>query len=807
MQKILLTPLTLFISIFSFAQTSAGLQTLKVKGIVVDSLSKAPLTYVTVALQDIKTHTSIKSTLAKDDGSFELIAAGGKHYNLVLSFISYSGKSIFLEDTAGVIDVGKLALARSLKSLKEVVISAQKPIIKQEADRLVYDVQADPDNKAITALDMISKVPLLSVDGMDNIRLRGSGNYKILINGKESALMARNPADILKSMPALNIEKIEVITTPPSKYDAEGLAGIINIITKNNTEQGYNGSVNMKYQTIYGPGYNANLTVKEGKFGMSAFGGINYQLNPNTPSYSSHTQYSPNQVIDQHSNVAFNGYSSFGNADLSYEIDSLNLLTGSLQYFHANFDSGRDQISQQTNSAGNLTQGYQLINAENSNSAPVDATINYELGFKKHKGELLTFSYKFSYSPHQQYSTNIITDRINYSQLQQPDFMQHDRSGSKVNTLQADYVYPLKKINIELGSKAILRQNFSTYSRDDLDSVTNNYMVNNNQTGKFNYRQNVYSIYNSYQLKLNKWVVKGGLRLEHTQINAFFSGTPLNRGYNNLVPSVAIQQSFNGNNFSFGYTQRIQRPGISQLNPFVNRANPSFISTGNPNLSPELNNTFDLTYSHYSKGSIIVNLNYGFSNNAIQNITYLTINNNQDTITTTTYQNLGSNRTLGLNISSNYSITKRLSFNANARISKIWLKGTFNGQFYTNDGYTGNANTSISYKFNNDYRLTFTANYYNGNLNSQGKDPNRLLSYYTVSKMLFNKKVTVAFIAVNPYSKYTTLKAYTNASDFSQINSLQTYYRYFIANINYKFGRLDKDIKKNRRNVNNDDIK
>ncbi len=803
MLKLLLTPLALSIFMYSFAQAP---NTLKVRGVIIDSVAKTPLGYVTVALWDTKTHTPVKSTLAKEDGGFELTAPAGKPYNLVLAFIGYTGKTITLKDTIGVINIGKLALAESLKVLKEVAISAQKPVIKQEADRLVYDVQADPDNRIITALDMIGKVPMLSVDGLDNIQLRGSSRYKILINGRESALMARNPADVLKAMPASNIEKIEVITTPPSKYDAEGLAGIINIITKRNTDQGYNGSISAKYQTIFGPGYNANLTVKEGKFGMSAYGGTNYQLASNALSVDSRTQYSPNQIINQHSIEAFSGHTNFTNADLSYEIDSLNLITASLQYSHANFDRGNNQTSRQINSLGNLTQGYQLLNTGNSNNGPIDATINYELGFKKHKNELLTFSYQYSFAPHEQYSVDNIINRVNYGQLQQPNFIQRDKSGSKVNTLQVDFVYPFKKLNIELGTKAILRQNFSTYSRDDLYSTTNNYLMNSDQTGEFNYRQNVYSIYNSYQLKLAKWTLKGGLRLEHTQIDAMFTGTPLNRDYNNLTPSVAIQRNIGGGSLSFGYTQRIQRPGIAQLNPFINRENPAFVSTGNPNLNPELNNTFDLTYSHYAKGSVIVNLNYAFSNNAIQNVTYLTVNN-ADTITTTTYQNLGTNRNLGLNLGISYPITKKLSFSANGRITQVWLKGTFNRQLYTNNGYAGNANTSMSYKFNNDYRLSFTANYHSGNVTLQGKDPSQLTSYFTGSKMLFNKRVTLAIVAVNPYSQYTTLRGYTRTADFSQYNTIQTHYRYFIVNINYKFGKLNKDIKKNLRNITNDDTK
>ena len=166
-------------------------------------------------------------------------------------------------------------MSPSAKQLKGITITGLRPVIKREIDGISYDVTADPESVALNVLDMMRKVPLLSVDASDNIKLKGSGNYKILINGKESALVAKNPSDVLKAMPATNIERIEVITTPPAKYDAEGLAGIINIITKKNIDQGYNIGINGRYNTVWGPGINLNGTLKQGKFGLSAFAGYN----------------------------------------------------------------------------------------------------------------------------------------------------------------------------------------------------------------------------------------------------------------------------------------------------------------------------------------------------------------------------------------------------------------------------------------------------------------------------------------------------------------------------------------------------
>lgn len=809
MKKLILTVFCCYLCGLALAQTQTQ-SNIIVKGVIIDSAVNKPLGYVTVALQDAATKTAVRGGLAKDDGSFELKAPAGKTYQLVVAFVGYATKVLPLQLTGAEFNAGKILLSASNKELKEVSITAVRPVMKQEVDRLSYDVQADPESKAISALDMIRKVPLLSVDGDDKIKLKGSGNYKILINGKESALMAKNPSDVLKAMPATNIEKIEVITTPPAKYDAEGLSGIINIITKKNADQGYNGSINTRYNSIWGTGVNLNMTVKQGKFGLSGYAGLGKQ-NRNTNSYSNtQTQFAQNSIIAQNGSNTFDGNYKYANAELSYEIDTLNLLTGSFEYFGDNNDNSSYRISAQTDKNGALTQGYRQTSSGNSHDKGLDAALNYQLSFKGHKDELLTLSYKYSYSPGRQFSDNIFADRVNYAAGQFPDFKQDNNAGNKEHTFQLDYAYPLKTISIEAGGKVILRNNFSDFSREDRDTVTNTYLPDAEQTGTFDYHQDVYSIYNSYQLKFTKWTGKAGLRLEHTRVNADFTGTPLDKGYNNLIPSISVQRTFKTSSLSLGFTQRIQRPGIYQLNPFIDKSNPKFISTGNPDLKPELNNTFELNYSNFSKASINVGLSYAFSNNAIQNVSSLQINNTAakpDTVTFTTYQNLGSNKTLGLNINTNFSIVKRLTVNINGQVSHVWLKGTYNGQFYTNDGYLGNAFGNIAYKFDNGYRLGLDAGYFSGDVTLQGKSSNFIFNSYSVSKEFLNKKFTVALVANNPYSKFRAFTSTTTTPDFAQTALYQNRYRNFAIRLNYKFGKLNSEIKKNQRGINNDDTK
>jgi len=810
MKKLLLVAFCCFAWAGLRAQTTTPL--LMVKGIAIDSATSKPLGYVTVALQDATTKQPVKAGLSKDDGSFELKAPAGRAYQLVLASVGYKNKIISIAGTDAAVNVGKVLLATSSSQLNEVSVTATRPLMKQEVDRISYDIQADPDSKALSVLDMMRKVPLLSVDGNDNIQLKGSGNYKILINGKESALVAKNPSDILKSMPATNIEKIEVITTPPAKYDAEGLAGIINIITKKNADQGYNIGINSRFNSVFGAGYNLNGTLKQGKFGMSVFGGFGSNGNLTTTSGNTENIFASNTTITQNGSSTQKGTFHYSGAEMSYEIDSLNLLTASFDLFNDGQKQHGAQFSN-TDSLGITKQLYTLNNTGNSTFTGLDASLNYQLGFKKSKDRLLTFSYKYSYSPNKQFNDNVFDGRFNYPFADFPDYQQYNDAGNKDHTMQVDYASPLnKQLSIEAGAKAILRNNYSNYHVDDRDTLSQQYRTNDALTNDFNYHQDIYSLYNSYQLKMDKWTGKAGLRLEHTALNADFisAGVTTAPSYTNLIPSVSIQRSFKTSSINFGYTQRIQRPGIYNLNPFVDRTNPTFISAGNPQLKPELDNTFELTYSNFTKNSINVGLSYAFSNNSIQNVSSLRteqVGNKLDTVTYTTFENLGANKTLSLNVHTNLNLTKQFTLGLNGQVNHVWLSGTFDGSMYHNGGFTGNAFGNIRYKFDSGYAISFNAGYFSGNVNLQGSSSAFVFNQYLFSKELFNKKMTLVLVANNPYSKYNTYKSTINSTEFYQNTYAQNYYRSFAVRFNFRFGKLNGNIKKNEHGIENDDTK
>lgn len=794
--------LVLLFSFTVFAAFGQAHHTITVRGKVIDSAAQSPLGYATVALQDAATKLPVRASLTKNDGSFVLTAPAGKPYQLVVAFVGYQSKVLQVAGTDTAVDLGNILLSASSKQLATVSVSAVKPLIRQEVDRLSYNVQADPESQVITALDMMRKVPLLSVDGSDNIKLRGSGSYKILINGKESALMAGNPSDILKSMPASNIERIEVITTPPAKYDAEGLAGIINIVTKKNTAQGYNGFVKGNYNSVYGYQANLRAIVKEGKLGYSGFAGNNEQRYVGAGFENLSIYYSPvPSSIAQTGTNFTGGHNTVTGNELSYELDSLNLLSATFNYNERSGSQGSDQYTAMRDANNTISQAYHTAGNSTAGNHGADIGLDYQLGFKHNKNELLTASYRYNNSGSSQ-SNHIAYDQtVNYTQ---PGYSQYNTAGTKENTAQLDFIDPLKIITIEAGAKMILRNYYSDFYTDTLNAASGQYFPEAAQTNNFTYHQDVYSLYNSYQVSLTGWVFKGGLRFERTDINADFSsvGSTLEKGYNNLVPSFSAQRSLNStSNLNFGFTQRIQRPGITQLNPFVNQSNPQYVTEGNPVLTPAITNNFELSYGNFAKGAVNFSTHYSFSNNTIQNVTTLGAND----VTTTTFANVGADKNLGADLSINYPLSKKWNLNVNAELLQVWLKGTYNGSFYTNSGQQGHIFISSNYRTDNGFRFNLDVGFDSRYVLLQGRDNYFFNNSYSVVKELFNKKFMVYIGVNNPFHKFNTLDFFTKSADFQTYNANQNYYRAINVGFLYRFGKLNSNVKKTQRTIQNDD--
>ena len=775
-------------------------QNIVLKGQVVDSAGNSPLSFVTLTLMDPRTSKTMKSLFTKNDGSFELRVIAGMTFELTLVHMGYLSKTIKIPPTVGakdsILNIGKIVMVTSAQQLNDVVITGTRAVIKQEIDRVTYKVQADPESKANDALEMLRKVPMVTVDGNDVIQLKGSSNFQIFINGKPSALMTNSPADVLKSMPAATILKIEVITVPPSKYDAEGLAGIINIITLEKIENGFSGSIFGRWNSVFGERGSLSFSLKEGRFGLNSLFGLGYQPLKTSAGGSQLINFSPPSDLSQTGQNVNGANFNNGQTTLSYELDTLQLLTASVDFFNRVNTRNSFRSVQLWSPPDSLVQSYPLNNIGKNLVGAFDIALNYQLSFAGRKDELLTLSYQYTSAFSNQDNLVIASNGLDYVGS---TFDQQNNTNSKSQTFQLDFVKPVRAWIIEAGSKAIFRTNSSLFGDQNLDSITSQYIVDTILTNQFEYHQNVYSIYNSYQFNLSNWIFKGGLRLENTRI---YSNYPVNQNYLNLVPDVSIQRNFQTTgSFTQGFTERIQRPFAQQLNPFVDRSNPEFITTGNPGLQPVVNHIIELRYSESAKAPFNVSLNYSFSDNNIQNVTSLI----SDTVSETTYLNVGKTQSAGINLSTNYPITNRLNVNINGQLFRLWITGTYNSQFYQNQGYQGNANAFVRYNFGHDLNVALNFGYFSGGIFLQGKSSDYKFTSVNIIKEFFKKKAVFSLTLYDPLEKFNNYISETNTPGFQQTLNSQYYYRNLRLAFNYKFGRLNSTIKTNSRGIKNED--
>ncbi|MFD0750952.1 TonB-dependent receptor domain-containing protein [Mucilaginibacter calamicampi] len=768
-------------------------------GKVTDALTKQPMALTTVILKTDK-NIIVKQMVTKTDGAFAFTGIPRSKYNIVLVNVGYQNKTVVVDaaDASKInTDVGMIALETQMNNLKEVAIKADKPIIKQEIDRLSYDLQADPDSKVSNVLEMMRKVPFISIDANENILLKGNSSYKIFINGKPSGMLERDPTNILRSMPASTIQRIEVITAPPAKYDAEGLGGIINIITTKIPAAGYNGTLNVNGRYPAGPGLGTTFNIKEGKFGISAFGGGSFNNTPQTESLNTRaTTGAASTYLTQQGNTKAEGKSAYIGTELSYEIDSLNLLTAQ---FNISGNRSNGDILQNTVLSGNtgVSEAYRVSNTGTNSGKSIDASLNYQLGFKRDKARLLTFSYRYMNYNSDNNNVLLATNRVNYLN---PDQVQENKTNVREQTLQIDYVRGFKKWLVEAGVKGILRKNES-------DFQYNVNGLNSSSANNYSGDQNILAAYNTWQYTGKKWGIKAGARIEQTFTDADFIATTTNvkQNYLNVVPSVSMNWTLSKtSSLNLGYSQRLRRPSVNKLNPFVDRSNPNFLIAGNPELRRTIINSAQLSYRTSKKTSLTLSLNYDFVNGMdLPVATFDPVSK----ITTTTYKNMGNVSAVGTSANLNYPISKQLNFSTNANIQYFTMRGEVAGIMQSNQIWVISSSSTLAYAFNSGWRIS-------GGVDVTGRNPTGLQGYtrgfvsssLSVNKPLIKNKLTFSAAVRNPFTQYRYNITQTNGNDFTQLSTNQTYFRSFTASLNYNFGKLKDAIKKNKRGINNDDV-
>ncbi len=791
----------------SFAQApTPTVPTGTIKGIVTDSTTQAALGYVTVVVQEAGKTQAVKSTFTKDNGSFELAGLPEKQYQLILTYVGYKTQVIALPAfTSSTIDLGRLRLVSTANQLKEVQVVTERLLVEQDIDKITYNVDADPESQTMNALDMLRKVPLLTVDADDNITLNGNSNYRVLINGKTSSLFVRSPKDVFRSMPASTIKNIEVITNPPSKYEAEGVGGIINIITHKKNIGGYNGSINMQVSSPRGTNLGGYITAKSGKAGFSGYFGRGTHFSPTTNSNLFREDKIRQTTLEQLGESTSSNTYQYFSGDFSYEMDTLNLFTANLSM---NLSNGTNRLTQQVqlfDASGNPVESYRRLNQGTFNWLGSDFGADYQRSFKRSKDQLFTLSYRQSNNGNGSGTDFTLQPIFNYD----GQVSQTENDGmSTEHTMQADYVHPIKKHTLEMGVKTIFRLSSSDYFFSNRNPETGVYIEDPNLSNSFDYRQDIYAAYTSISLKKDDWGLKAGARLEETRLDANFksSGAISPPDYFNLIPNITLSRKLKGTStMRLSYTQRIERPSLYYLNPYINQIDPRNISFGNPMLDAATNNVFNLAYNTFVKGtSVNASIFHNFTNNSIQSYTTL----GADTVSRTTFGNIGRNQTYGFSLSGNTTLFKKLSVNLNITTNYVRLTSMIDGLPQNNEGFTYNLFGYTSYRFEKGWRASGNIGYTSSRILLQGRSAGYVWNSISVNKQfLKDNKASLSLSISSPFQQNRRFFNEINDQRFTQNSESFFVMRRYSLGFNYRFGKLQGDIARKKRGIKNDDVK
>ncbi len=792
-----------------FASVIAA-QPVTVKGKLVSASDKEPLPYATISIaEEANPRVSIKKLATQEDGAFSTSIEPGK-YVFTFNFVGMSPleKSIELAASNTPRDMGEIALNEGSTELDELNVTAQAPLVKVEIDKLTYNAKDDPESATSNVLDLLRKVPLVTVDGEEEIQLKGSSNFKIYLNGKPSNMISGNPSQVLKSMPANSVKDIEVITDPGAKYDAEGVGGIINIVTDRRADDGYTGSVGANGDTFGGYGANAYLATKYGKIGFTGNAGYYQYRRPVSESNFTREEFSPNNLLSLMGTSENDGGGLFLNGSMSFEPDTLNLFNLSASRFGGGYNS---LSRQEGRSEGVRPYTYNSRSNSEGEYGGINLSADYQRNFKR-KGEMLTLSYRYERNPNDsEYDSEYqnVTGEFYY-----PDgyrLRSANDAGGNEHTGQVDYVNPLDgKHSIEAGVKYIFRDNSSRADHTYFNTQSEEWLTDERRKNDLDHTQNISSGYVGYGFKSGKYGFKAGLRAEHTMQDIHFmsfnNDTVVNTDFFDLVPSLTLSYQLGmTSTLRGGYNMRVSRPGIWYLNPYVNDLDPNNISYGNPHLDAEQQHNFNINYGSFSqKLNFNATLSYSFAKNAVTRYSFI-----REGVTHNTYGNIGRNHTVGTNIYVSWTPTQMLRTYLNGGVNYTDIQSTGNqelGQELRNSGFSGRAFGGATLTFPGDLRLGANGGLFLNRVQLQTEQSPFYFYSFSLMKSFLDKKLDISLNAQDLFSKYRKMTTTTRGEGFVQESIYQNPMRNLRLSVTYRFGELKTSMKRVQRGITNEDV-
>jgi outer membrane receptor protein involved in Fe transport len=783
---------------------AAGQGRSRITGTVTDGETGKGIGFATITLSD-STSKPVAAWVSEGSGKFSHTLRQTGAYTLTVSFVGYAASRREVNIQGQDLDVGNITLDVGTE-IDAVTVATTKPLVRNEIDKIAYSVESDPEAPVSTALDILRKVPLITVDAEDNVQMRGQSNYKVLVNGKSSSLMDKNFKEVIRSMPASSIKDIEVITSPSSKYEAEGVGGVINIITNRRSLDGYTGSVGLRGGSYGSFGGNAYLSVAMGKLTVS--GNINADRQ-GSPDYSM-TGFRENYLSDENrytrmSNSGDSRYRSMGyQLEASYEIDTFNLVTLSMWGYRGGYFSDGFSDSRIEDADGILARHFTNASVNEGKFGTLSGTLDYQRTFPK-AGKTFTLSYKLDNSPGESDYELLVNGLLDYESYQQRS---ENDTRSREQTLQADYVTPIaEKHTVEAGMKAILRQNGNDPM--DWERATSDELWTTDPA-RFNaldYDQYIVGAYGSYAFKLKKFSAKAGARFEGTINDGIFrhqsDNTKFDNKLFNTIPYANLSYApTTSSRWTLSYTQRLRRPGIWHLNPYVNDSNPLAYSTGNPELDSEVSHSFNASWGTFgSKLNISINANVSITNNAIEN--YTDMHPELDGVSLSTYGNIGKRDVYGLSGYWSWRPNGKFSISANMSGSYL-LMG--NGADLQNEGFAMNGSLFSTVSLWKNATANANVYYSSPRVSLQGKGMSFLSHGMGINQRLLDKKLTLNLSVSSPFRKDLKFRNEVVSPAFYQIYENLQVMRRIRVGLTYNFGKTQVQVKKARRTIKNEDV-
>ena len=740
MKKLILALVLLGLVPSIYAQRPGNTSDIVLSGKVLDNDDSFPLEYATVTLVNTNDPKAITGGITDQNGEFNITAPAGT-YDIKVEFISFVPNIKKAQKLTENTSLGTIRLAMDAATLENVMVIAEKTTVEFKLDKQVYNVGKDLTVRGGTVSDVLDNVPSVSVDVEGNVALRGNDDIRILINGKPSGLVGLNSSDALRQLPAESIERVEVITSPSARYDAEGSAGIINIILRRSKLQGLNGALtaNGGYPETYG--LSGNINYRTGDFNFFTTAGYN---NRGSLGNSFTKSLFPNgNTVTETRTFDRQRKGLSGNFGLEYYINDNTSITGSIVIRDSNNENLSENTIVQTGEVNTTSKRF-------SPEEEDDFTLQYSLNFDKNweNDGNLTIELQLEDSEEDEF-TDILNVGIDTQRETNQTLENQERF-----LAQVDFVQPIgEQHRFEAGYRGNFNELNTDYivtQDDDNDGV---FTLNTDLTNNLIYKEQINAFYTQWGSKIDKFNYLLGLRLEHTdiEVDQRTNNSFTNRDFTNLFPTVNLNYELTEKQtVSLGYNRRIRRARNRFINPFPSRTSQTVLFQGNPDINPSISNGLDLGYlNRIGKVTLSGSVYFRRSEDIFQFITKFTgeqveVNGVLVDEQVRTPINLSRNDRFGGEVTMTYSPSRKWRLNLNANLFRSETSGFFEETDF------GNENTSWTVRLNNKYTLPGKIDWqtrmdYRGpSATAQGESDGIFTTSLAFSKDLFKEQASIA---------------------------------------------------------------